>query len=1644
MVYSFNRILLALTLICAVSFCRAQNNEWVWMGGAPDSVPWGAYGSLGVANTSNHPGARYAAMTWTDESGGLWLFGGFGYDSGSTSIAADQGYLNDLWKFNTSTGEWAWMGGSETIPCTTQGNERICTGQSGTYGTSGQPAAANVPGARFGAAVWTDQKGDFWLFGGSGFDSAGNNGTLNDLWRFDPSSSNWTWFAGASTVPSCAAGKDCGASGSYGAIGNPSSSNSPGARTGAVTWTDSSGNLWLFGGSGYDSAGNVGDLNDLWEFNPSTSEWTWMGGSSTVPGSCFPFTICGNPGVYGSLGTPSSANIPGGRSGAVGWTDKSGNFWLFGGEANYWYAEGYHGDMNDLWEFSPSTREWTWMGGANSPLVSCNGLTLCSPTGVYGAWQTPASGDQPGARESSVSWVDANGDFWLFGGDGVDAAGNYGRLNDLWEFNPTTNQWAWMSGDTIFQQYSSAGSQGMASLSASPGSRDSAVGWTDQSGNLWLLGGIGSSFMPYEGAPLGDLWKYMPNAPEGEPATDAPVFSPTGGTYTSVQSVSLTSSTPNAAIYYRINGSTPTLYSQPIAVTQSETITAVAAAPNSATSDATTAAYTLNLPPPPAPSFSPPPGTYYGIQSVAISDAESFATIYYTTDGTTPTANSKVYSGSFAVSSSETVQAIAVVSGNGTSGVAGGAYTILPVPPNTWTWMRGDPSGFNASGNYGELALPLAQNQPGARVGSVGWTDNSGNLWLFGGYGYDSAGNPGDLNDLWEYLAADGVWVWMGGSSALACSTNLGVTSCKPAAGVYGTLGQPSAASYPGGRESSVSWVDSSGNLWLFGGLGADSSGGVGTLNDVWRFTPSTGQWTWMGGNSQSGPWGQPGVYGSLGMAASSNVPGSRYGSVAWTDSAGNFWLFGGYGDDAKGNIWELNDLLRFNPASNQWTWMGGTSTLNCVVQNDSTLECAPVPGQYGTKGSPSSANVPGARYGAAGWTDSNGNLWLFGGTGYDSAGNEGNPNDLWKYDPSANQWTWESGSDTVPCGYSLQYNDTACTNSPEVRGALGVPAAGNTPSGSASVANWVDKQGNLWLFGTGSNMDITGSFQGPSSDLWVYSTALNQWTWMGGDFATSNCEWIDAYTTEEGPYYECQGAQGRSGFESQPGVGNIPPSRYGAQSWTDHQGNLWLFGGQANVISVSLLNQFYKSDLWEFQPAANTIPPAAAPIFSLAGGSYASGGPLAMSNGMANASIYFTTDGSVPTPNSTLYTGPITLSSSEKLQAIAVAPGYIPSGVASADYYFIPTPPAPVINPQAGTYNSSQTITISDSGMAPIYYSFDGVAASPPSGAPYYAPFTISKSTTVNAVGAIYGNTVDNGIANFADSPVVGPESSATYTINLPPAPMPTFSVPAGTYTSAQTVTISDSINGATIYYTTDGSTPTTSSWLYLGPITVPSTETINAIAIATASGYSASGVASATYTINLAPPGFTGGSGGTTSITVTAGSTSGNTGTISVAGTNGFTGSVNLTCAVSTSIPNANDMPICSLNPASVTISGSAAQTSTLTITTTAATSAARGERNLFSREGGGAVFALIVLFGGYKRRRRWQTMLGLLLFALCVGLVACGGGGAGSSGGGGSGGGGGGGNPGTTPGAYTVKVTGTSGTLSATVATVSVTVQ
>jgi Galactose oxidase, central domain len=395
----------------------------------------------------------------------------------------------------TCPSPWVWRAGSNA------------PNAPNVYGTEGVATAGNVPGARQGAATWTDGAGNFWLFGGVNVSAAaienGNEPTYNDLWRFNPGTGLWTWVSGGDTPNQ---------PGVYGTEGSPAASNVPGARAYAVSWTDAAGNLWLFGGL-YEAA----FYNDLWTFNPDSGLWTWVSGSNVANASS----------VYGTQGVAAAGDVPGARAGANAWIDAQDNLWVFGGQSpNLNPAAAYpYFWQNDLWKFTPSTGLWTWISGSGS-----------DTGGTYGTKGTAAPGNVPGARSFAAAWTDGIGNFWLFGGiypalqngDGVQL------YADLWKFTPGSGLWTWESGSDVINATGVYGTEGTAASSNMPGARSRAISWLDASGNLLLFGGLGLGQNP-DLAPgaYDDLWSYSPSsgqwtwingADTGSATTVSPVY----------------------------------------------------------------------------------------------------------------------------------------------------------------------------------------------------------------------------------------------------------------------------------------------------------------------------------------------------------------------------------------------------------------------------------------------------------------------------------------------------------------------------------------------------------------------------------------------------------------------------------------------------------------------------------------------------------------------------------------------------------------------------------------------------------------------------------------------------------------------------------------------------------------------------------------------------------------------------------------------------------------------------------------------------------------------------------------------------------------------------------------------------------------
>lgn len=446
------RIVLFIISISGFIGVNAQTGQWTWVSGDNTVNNVGVYGVKGTAAAANKPGNRNSQSGWKDASGNFWIFGGLDFNGDA---------YNDLWMYNVSTGQWTWVSGNNGP-----------NNNNGVYGVKGVPAATTVPGARYGQTAWVDAVGNFWVFGGVGTDGSGNSGYLNSLWKYSPLTNLWTWVSGDNTR---------NMAGVYGTKGVGAALNKPGGRNYQASWMDASGNLWIFGGYGYDAAGNLGGMNDLWKYNPVTNQWTWISGDNTR----------NMAGVYGAKGTAAAANKPGIRYEHSGWVDALGSFWVFGG-AGY-DGSGSLGWLNDLWKYDPVTNQWTWVSGDNT----------LNNAGIYGTKGTAAVANKPGSRFGQSAVVDGGGNFWIFGGLGYDGSGGLGELNDLLKYSPSTGQWTWTSGDNTRNNLGVYGTKGVPAAANKPGGRSNQSAWVDASNNLWVFAGV-----DFISGVFNDLWKF--------------------------------------------------------------------------------------------------------------------------------------------------------------------------------------------------------------------------------------------------------------------------------------------------------------------------------------------------------------------------------------------------------------------------------------------------------------------------------------------------------------------------------------------------------------------------------------------------------------------------------------------------------------------------------------------------------------------------------------------------------------------------------------------------------------------------------------------------------------------------------------------------------------------------------------------------------------------------------------------------------------------------------------------------------------------------------------------------------------------------------------------------------------------------------
>jgi len=886
-----------------------------------------------------------------------------------------------------------------------------------------------------------------------------------------------------------------------------------------------------------------------------------------------------------------------------------------------------------------------------------------------------------------------------------------------------------------------------------------------------------------------------------KPTTATPTFSPAPGSYIAAQSVTLSDTTPAAVIYYTVDGSTPTtsspVFSTPILVSVTTTIKTMAAASGFNNSAIATGIYTITGPTTATPTFSPGPGTYSSAQSVTLSDTTPGAVIYYTTDGSTPTTASTVFSTPIPVSVTTTIKAMAAATGFNNSVVATGAYTITLATTATPTFSP-------APGSYTSAqSVMLSDTTPGAVIyyttdGSTPTTSSP----VF------STPIPVSVTTTIRALAtapgftnsaiANGTYTIGSGSGGVAFVRNSTVANVTAGTGT-GSIAMAFPANTAAGDLIVVTVAVAGGALSM-------------TVSD-----PINGNYT-SAGTVTNSVGNESAVFYAANAAS---ITSSQNITFSWTGgvSGGLFITAGATEFSGAATTGVLNGET--SNVSNTGSLSMSTGSLTPTVAN-----CLFVALSNNDNGSTETLT-------SSGWKA----IWNIAGSG---AG--GQADYIIGANVSAQQATWTMAGNAFPWVAEIIAfipSQSTVTATPTLNPASGTygsvqsvtlsdttPGAviyyttdGNTPTTSSPVFS-IPIPVNVTT--TIKAMAAAPGFSNSAVATGTYTltTATPTLSPAPGPYTSAQSVTLSDTTSGAVIYYTTDGSTPTTASP----VFNTPIPVNATTTI------------KTMAAATGFNNSAVASGIYTI-----TLPTTATPTLNPASGTYSSVQSVALSDTTTGAVIYYTTDGSTPTTSSPVYSTQIPVNVTTTIQAMAAAPGFINSAVATGTYTL--TTATPTFSPAPGSYTSAQSVTLSDTTTgAVIYYTTDG--STPTTSSPVFSiSIPVSATTTIKTMAAATG---------FNNSAV----AIGAYTITLPTAATPTFNPAPGTYSSVQSVTLSDTTPGAVIYYTTDGSTPTTSSPVFSIPIPVNVTTTIRAMAAAP--GFVNSAVTTGTYTLTTATPTF------------------------------------------------------------------------------------------------------------------------------------------------------------------------------------------
>ena len=1038
------------------------------------------------------------------------------------------------------------------------------------------------------------------------------------------------------------------------------------------------------------------------------------------------------------------------------------------------------------------------------------------------------------------------------------------------------------------------------------------------------------------------------------------VITPASGTYTSPQTLTITESVPGSTIYYSMigsplntNGFVP--YTGPISLSEggTEYIQAYATETGYQASNLVQASYVLDFPSAATPTISLAPGYYSGPQSVTITDTDTTASIYYTTNGTLPSTSSNLYSGPITVSSTETLVAVAISVGHSYSLPATAQYVIGGSSvPMIYTVAGTGLVGYTGDGG------PATQAQIHAPYAMV--KDASGNLY------FSDQGN----HMVRKVAAGTGI---------------ISVVAGNGYSGYTGDGGQASSAelSYPTGLA-----LDKLGNLFI-------ADGGAATVREV---NLSSGIITTYAGNpnATSPGDGGPATAAALGyinaiaMDASQNLYIASYSTIRQVNSgtgiittiAGNgLYGYGGDGGpasnaqfyeiyglafDAAGNLYvadTANNIIRKIAAVNS---LISTSSIVTTVAGTPPRNGAQSSGYSGDGGPATSAKLNDP---VAVALDSSGDLFI-------SDSNNNVIREVTASNGLINSVAGNGICDTLggdgtaataaslcyPLGITVDGSGNLfvadqtdrireiamSSNTPTTQAAAPTLSLAAGTYANAQTVTITDTTPGASIYVTvDGTTPTTGGAHGYSLPINVTGVVTVKAIATAPGYVTSNAVSATYKVSAFSPVITTVAGSGTAGFygAGRPALQMLLGSPKGVA--LDKAGNLYISDATNGVVwvisaSTGTASIFAGTGVWGYTgdggPAVNAelslpegiafdnagnlyiadtfnnvirkVTSSTGIISTVAGKQYPTYGQIGDGGPATSASLMNPTNIAFDAPGN-LY---IADTYNDRVREVSATTGIITTvagnGTAAVSGDGGPATSAGLQPPDSLAIDQSGNIYVASSygarirkitsstGQINTIAGFEDVPGETGDGGPASIAEIMPRGLTLDSTGNLYvsgigeireiststgviskvagigypGYSGDGGAAAAAEifypNQIAFDAAGNLYyadgmdrvrkvTFAEQTAPSPVFSVPSGTYTSGQSVTISDTVPGTTIYYTTDGSTPMTSSTIFTTPLVVNSSETIRAIA--TATDYSQSSVAAVAYVINLRTPSVT-----------------------------------------------------------------------------------------------------------------------------------------------------------------------------------------